>query len=102
MFRLKVECHKRSDQIGCQSSCHVQSCDPAAVKTLCQVQDDWETAAVMRAVQLVQLVQQVAATSQSEQPLLMFSHDELERSQELDLTISKVLPFILHKRCPSR
>lgn len=23
MFRLKVECHEISDQIGCQSSCHV-------------------------------------------------------------------------------
>lgn len=77
VFHLKVECHKISDQIGCQSSCHVQSCDPSAVKTLCQAQDDWETAAVTRAVQLVQLVQQVAATNQSEQPLPVFSHDEL-------------------------
>uniref|UniRef100_A0A8C1HXU3 Gypsy retrotransposon integrase-like protein 1 n=1 Tax=Cyprinus carpio carpio TaxID=630221 RepID=A0A8C1HXU3_CYPCA len=102
VFRLKVECHKISDQIGCQSNCHVQSCDPAAVKTLCQAQDDWETAAVTRAVQLVQLVQQVAATNQSEQPLPVFSHDELGRSQELDLTISKVLPFVLRKRRPSR
>lgn len=57
---------------------------------------------VMQAVQLVQLVQQAAVTSQSEQPLIMFSHDELERSQELDLTISKVFPFVFCKRRPSR
>ncbi len=99
VFRLKVECHKLNDCVGCQSS-YVQPCDSVAVKTLCHVQDDWETATFTRAVQLVQSVQQVEADNQVS--LLGFSHDELQRSQELDTTISKVLPFVIRKRRPSR
>ncbi len=84
VFRLKVECHKLNYCVGCQSS-YVQPCDSVAVKTLCHVQDDRDTATFTCAVQLLQSVQQVAAANQVS--LLGFSHDELQRSQELDNTI---------------
>ncbi|KAI2666914.1 Retrovirus-related Pol polyprotein from transposon opus [Labeo rohita] len=61
VFRLKVECHKLNDRVGCHR---------------------------FNRLQLLHL--------------LGFSHDELQRSQELDVTISKVLPFVIRKRRPSR
>lgn len=98
-FRLKVECHKCNDRVECLSR-YEQPCDSVVIKLLCQVHDEWETATFTRAVQLAQSVCQVAAANQIS--LLGFSHDELQRSQELDSTISKVLPLVIRKRRPSR
>lgn len=53
-----------------------------------------------RAAQLVQSLQQLAPPGQD--PLPVFSLEELQRSQELDPTISKVIPFVNRKRRPSR
>ncbi|KAI4812430.1 hypothetical protein KUCAC02_023818 [Chaenocephalus aceratus] len=103
-FRLKVQCQRmkklpggsiksQSDPLMCHS-------DSGAVKALLDVHAQWEIAAETRAVELAQTVQDLLLPGQDSLPV--FSLEELKHSQEFDPVISKLLPFVLRNRRPSR
>ncbi len=75
-------------------------CDAMAVKVLLNVHDQWESAAETRAVELFQSVQDLL--TKGENSLTVFTLEELQCGQELDLTVSKIVPFVIRKRRPSR
>lgn len=59
-----------------------------------------EAASETRAVELIQLVQNLLPAGQDALPVLTL--EELQRSQELDPTISSIMRFVIRKRRPSR
>lgn len=99
-FRLKVQCQgvKKSNCRAAKSqSDHLaHCCDSVAVKAVLDVHDLWDVAAETRAVELIQSVQD------RQDSLPVFTLEELQRSEELDPVISKILPFMIRKRRPSR
>ncbi|XP_035987301.1 uncharacterized protein LOC118560421 [Fundulus heteroclitus] len=102
VFRLKVQCHcvGGAAQFNAAKSHSLHSPGHTAIKAIIDVHDRWNVSTEARAVQLVQTVQQVATTGL--EPLPAFSLEELQRNQEQDLSISKILPFVSRKRRPSR
>uniref|UniRef100_A0A3B4ZFA4 Gypsy retrotransposon integrase-like protein 1 n=1 Tax=Stegastes partitus TaxID=144197 RepID=A0A3B4ZFA4_9TELE len=103
-FRLKVQCHRLKKPSRISTSSQVsptrQPCDTVAVKALLDAHDQWDSAAETRAVELFQSVQDLLTQGQVSLPV--FSLEELQRSQELDVTISRLMPFVIRKRRPSR
>ncbi|KAI3375024.1 hypothetical protein L3Q82_021066, partial [Scortum barcoo] len=69
-------------------------------QALLDAHDQWEVAVETRAVELIQSVQDLL--SQGQDSLPMFKLEELQRSQELDSTISVIMPFVIQRRRPSR
>ena len=103
-FRLKVQCQhvKKSTYKGIklQSDSFKCHCDVGSVKALMGVHDHWEVAAETRAVELIQSVQDLSSPGQDTLP--MFTLEDLQRSQELDPSISVIMPFVIRGRRPSR
>lgn len=103
-FRLKVQCHRVKKQshstITSQASSSKPCCDAVAIKALLDVHDQWDSAAETRAVELFHSVQDLLSQGQDTLPVLTL--EELQHSQELDPTISKIIQFVVRKRQPSR
>lgn len=104
VFRLKVQSHivkKQAETIykNQSDSCPL-TCGSAVMKAICEVYDQCDVATKARAVQLVQSVQQLISPSHDSLPVISF--EELQRSKELDPTISKAILFVNRKRRPSR
>ena len=103
-FRLKVQCQhvKKSTykRIKLQSDSFKCHCDVGSVKALMGVHDHWEVAAETRAVELIQSVQDLSSPGQDTLP--MFTLEDLQRSQELNPSISVIMPFVIRGRHPSR
>ena len=103
-FRLKVQCHqveKSSVSSSKPQSAHRRyHCDIVDVKAILGAHDHWEAAAETRAVELIQSVQGLLPPGQDSLPV--FTLEELQRSQELDPTISTIMPFVTRSRRPSR
>uniref|UniRef100_A0A8C6M195 Gypsy retrotransposon integrase-like protein 1 n=1 Tax=Nothobranchius furzeri TaxID=105023 RepID=A0A8C6M195_NOTFU len=103
-FRVKVQSHRVKKSPHTSVSSQVTSsqhpCDTVSVKALLDAHDQWESAAEIRAVELFQAVQDLGAQGQDSLPV--FTLEELQHSQELDDTISTLLPFLIRKRRPSR
>lgn len=95
---FRASCQSQSNRSGDHPPFKVV-CDSAEIKALCQTHCDWIDAAESRALYLVQHIQQLSS-GQDVTP--MFSTQELHLSQEQDLSISKVLPFVAARRRPSR
>ncbi|KAL2087418.1 hypothetical protein ACEWY4_016246 [Coilia grayii] len=94
-------------RVSCQSQIRRPASHPAAlggyhaaeIRALCQVHCDWDVAAETRALCLALHVQQLPS---GQDALPMFSAQELQLSQEQDPCISKVLPFVVARKQPSR
>lgn len=103
-FRLKVQSHqvKRTARGAARCQPHLFKCnyDAVAVKALLHTHDQWEAASETRAVELIQSVQNLLSPGQDALPV--FTLEELQRSQELDPTISSIMSFVIRKRRPSR
>lgn len=69
------------------------------VKALCQSHCSWTDGAESRALHLVHHVQMISGCQET---LPVLSAQELKDSQQEDLTISKVLSFLIRQRRPSR
>lgn len=102
-FRCKVQCHlveKSARGVRSQSVLSKCSCDSVCVNALLDVHDQWEAGTETRAVELIQSVQDLLLPGQDSLPV--FTLEELKHSQELDPTISVVLPFVIRRNSPSR
>ncbi|KAJ8341924.1 hypothetical protein SKAU_G00342150 [Synaphobranchus kaupii] len=102
-FRLKVQYHqvkKTTDIVTTQSDPLPLNCNTATVRALLDVHDHWDVATESRAAQLVQSLLHLAPPGQD--PLPVFSLEELQKSQEMDPVISKIVPFVNRRRRPSR
>ena len=100
-FRLMVQCcqTKRTKQ-GYANQSHPLPLCKRVVKALLDAHGQWDYATECRAAQLVQSVQPLLPPGRDLLPT--FSLEELQQSQELDPSISKVLLFLSRKRRPSR
>lgn len=74
-------------------------CGVAEMRALCQAHCDWMDAAEFRAMCTTQHLQQLTS---SQDALSMISAQELQQGQEQDPYISKVLPFVIARKHPSR
>ncbi|XP_055366656.1 retrovirus-related Pol polyprotein from transposon 17.6 isoform X2 [Betta splendens] len=103
-FRLKVQCQrvkKSNSQAAKSQADHVRyCCGPVDIKAVFDAHDQWDEAAEVRAVELIQSVQDLLPPGQDS--LSTFTFKELQRSQELDPVISKILPYVIRRRRPSR
>lgn len=103
-FHLKVQHHKvKKPAHGVaenQSSCQSFHCDVGAVQAVLDAHDQWDLAAETRAIELCQSAQDLMLPGQDTLPA--FTLDELQHSQESDPVISKILPFVIRRRRPSR
>uniref|UniRef100_A0A8C7ZJZ8 Gypsy retrotransposon integrase-like protein 1 n=1 Tax=Oryzias sinensis TaxID=183150 RepID=A0A8C7ZJZ8_9TELE len=70
------------------------------VKAVFQHHDHWQRGAETQAVCLLQHVQSLQPTDP--EPLPSFTLSEMEDSQRRDVTVSKLLPFVIRKMRPSR
>ncbi|XP_054869454.1 uncharacterized protein LOC118469629 [Amphiprion ocellaris] len=103
-FRLKVQCHqvKKTAHGGVepQTSSLKFQCNAVEVKALLDVHDQWDVVAETRAVEIFQSVQDLLLPGQDLLPV--FTLEMLQRSQQLDPTISRLMPFVDRRRRPSR
>lgn len=99
-FRLKVQCHqvKRAKPKG--KTQQFSPIEGADISALLDAHNEWEAATETRAVQFIQAVQDMSLPGQD--PLPVFTLAELQRSQENDPTISVLMPFVSHRKRPSR
>lgn len=103
-FRLKTQCQLlKKDNLGSakpQRGPSEHPSDSMTVKAILDVHDQWDAAAEIRAVELMQSVQ--GQLSPGQDPFPIFSLEELQNSQALDPAISKIMPFVIRRRRPSR
>lgn len=101
-FHLKVQSQKveRPSCVGPEPHCSLQPSQCDAVKALLEMHDEWDLVTETRAIALIQSVQDVGIPGQD--PLPVFTLDELQHAQKLDPDVSKILPFIIRERRPSR
>ncbi|XP_066566330.1 uncharacterized protein LOC136753848 [Amia ocellicauda] len=87
-------------RVSCQSQTHRSINNSVCkIRALCQAHCDWVDAAEFRALCLAQHVQQLSSGLDL---LPVLSAQELQLSQQQDIVISQVLPFIATRRRPSR
>ena len=100
-FRLMVQCSQtKGTKQGYANQSHPLPLCNGVVKALLDAHDQWDYATECRAAQLVQSVQHLVPPGRDLLPT--FSLEELRQSQELDPSISKLVPFLSRKRRPSR
>lgn len=103
-FRLKVQGQHVDTPpfhtTGLQTPSSQPGCDAMDVKAILDFHSEWDLAAETRAVELFQSVQDLVWPGQESFPVSTL--EELQHSQELDPSISKILPFVTRRRRPSR